>query len=676
MKPLAPNTLLQNRYLVVHLIGKGGMGEVYLAVDQRLGSAMALKRTYFTDDEMYANAFEREARTLARLRHPVLPKVSDHFQEDENQYLVMEHIPGDDLSARLEVTNKPFPLSWVLFWSDQLLEALNYLHTNDPPIIHRDIKPQNLKLTDSNHIILLDFGLSKNSVENTRLSSTGSVVGYTPHYAPMEQIRGTGTNASSDIYSLAATLYQLLTNFVPSDALTRADALLSGLSDPLKPPHELNPEITPAISQVLMKALDISQDRRFQTAREMQKALRTAYATVQQEMTANTVAFNTNDKEIETNTKSVKPNTQGFNEPAQNQTASNAELPQSGMETVAMPHIDAAQMVEAAKAEAQNDSLVSSAKAHSKIDSVVRTDSPPSTSSEPLQSGVKTEVFIAGSTPAISEYQNNYANAGEQTNSTANSFTENFDAEDDFSGVSETPAQNDFNTADDFIEDENFAPGATVPLISFDKKEADTDFSLDDENYTDDIDEDMNFGSVPNRQESAAPAAVPYSGESFAPPRNLNSQTPAAANVQTSVPKAASPAAKKGSKGKIFAIIGGLSALLLLVIGAAGAGWYFYNSNTVVENDTPQATPSAVVEQSPEKTPDIMIADTDNSNTNAETNTNANTEEEPAEIPTQKPTPKPTRAAVNPTPVRTPAPIRTRTPKPKPAKTPRPQILP
>src|SRR5687768_16092780 len=121
MKPLAQNTLLQNRYLIVHLIGKGGMGEVYLAVDQRLGNPAALKRTFFADDEQLGNAFEREARTLARLRHAVLPKVIDHFIEKENQYLVMEHISGDDLSKRLAATQKPFPLSWVLFWADQLL---------------------------------------------------------------------------------------------------------------------------------------------------------------------------------------------------------------------------------------------------------------------------------------------------------------------------------------------------------------------------------------------------------------------------------------------------------------------------------------------------------------------------------------------------------------------------
>ncbi|MGI8495345.1 MAG: serine/threonine protein kinase [Pyrinomonadaceae bacterium] len=255
MKPLAPNTLLQNRYLIVQLIGKGGMGEVYLAVDQRLGSAVALKRTFFSDDETLGSAFEREARTLARLRHPVLPKVSDHFTENETQYLVMEHITGDDLSKRLELTDKPFPLNWVLFWADQLLDVLAYLHGHEPPIVHRDIKPQNLKLTDENHIVLLDFGLAKNSIGNTRASNTtgGSVVGYTPHYAPMEQIRGTGTNPRSDIYSFSATFYQLMTNTIPADALTRADSVLNGIADPVDPLNKINADIPKNISDIILK---------------------------------------------------------------------------------------------------------------------------------------------------------------------------------------------------------------------------------------------------------------------------------------------------------------------------------------------------------------------------------------------------------------------------------------
>jgi serine/threonine protein kinase len=279
MKQLAQNGLVQNRYLVVHPIGKGGMGEVYLAVDQRLGSAVALKRTRFESESELGKAFEREAKILARLRHPVLPKVIDHFTEGDGQFLVMEHISGDDLAKRLETSGKPFPVSWVMFWADQLLDGLNYLHSHEPPIIHRDIKPQNLKLSENNHIVLLDFGLSKDyeSVNTGGSSGVGSIVGYSPGFAPMEQIRGTGTDARSDLYSLGATLYQLLSNRSPQDALTRADDLLGGKPDPLTSLTELNPEVTPAISEAVLRSMSVRQDERFETAAEMQKVMRRAY---------------------------------------------------------------------------------------------------------------------------------------------------------------------------------------------------------------------------------------------------------------------------------------------------------------------------------------------------------------------------------------------------------------
>ena len=293
MKLLTPNTMVQGRYLVVQLIGKGGMGEVYLAVDQRLGSAVALKRTSFAEDANLAAAFEREAKILARLRHPVLPKVSDHFTDGGDQFLVMEHISGDDLSNRLESSGKAFPLNWVMFWADQLLDALSYLHSHEPPIIHRDIKPQNLKLTDENHIVLLDFGLSKDTATLTvsEAGRSGSIVGYTPHFAPMEQIRGTGTNARSDIYSLSATLYQLVTNQVPPDALSRADTMLGSQRDPIRALSEMNPAVSPAVSDVILKGLEVSQEKRFATASEMQKALRAAYAEIQTAMSADTAVF-------------------------------------------------------------------------------------------------------------------------------------------------------------------------------------------------------------------------------------------------------------------------------------------------------------------------------------------------------------------------------------------------
>jgi len=315
MKPLAPNSMIQNRYLIVQMIGKGGMGEVYLAVDQRLGSAVALKRTFFSDNNALGSAFEREARILARLRHPVLPKVIDHFAENGDQFLVMEHISGDDLAKRLENATEPFPVSWVMFWADQMLDALSYLHSHEPPIVHRDIKPQNLKLTDENHIVLLDFGLSKDFDSSTTGSlNSASVAGYSPHFASMEQIRGTGTDARSDLYSLSATLYQLLTNTVPADALTRADALLGGAKDPIVPLNEVNSAISPAISEVILKGAELRQDKRFSSASEMQKALRRVFKhskegidpkTIEiEEFSAMAAAPQTNPSEMETRAQS------------------------------------------------------------------------------------------------------------------------------------------------------------------------------------------------------------------------------------------------------------------------------------------------------------------------------------------------------------------------------------
>src|SRR5258708_5454398 len=118
---LAHNTLLQKRYLVIRSIGQGGMGTVYLAKDQRLGNTVALKETFFTEAHM-RKAFEREARLLAHLRHSALPKVTDHFEEGEGQFLVMEFISGDDLEVLLAQRGEPFGVQQVLSWADQLLD--------------------------------------------------------------------------------------------------------------------------------------------------------------------------------------------------------------------------------------------------------------------------------------------------------------------------------------------------------------------------------------------------------------------------------------------------------------------------------------------------------------------------------------------------------------------------
>ena len=260
--------LLQNRYLVQKQIGAGGMGTVYVATDERFGSTVAIKETLFTAPGL-RRAFEREAQLLNSLRHPALPRVSDHFTEGNEAFIVMEYIAGDDLSAMLE-RDGAFAVADVLRWADSLLDALDYLHNQKFPVIHRDIKPQNLKLTARGEIILLDFGLAKGSAsELSQVSVTKSVFGYSRSYAALEQIQGTGTDPRSDLYSLAATLYHLLTGKLPVDALTRATAVLNGNDDPLPLSHRLNPKIPINVSQVLSNAMALNAGRRPATAAKM-----------------------------------------------------------------------------------------------------------------------------------------------------------------------------------------------------------------------------------------------------------------------------------------------------------------------------------------------------------------------------------------------------------------------
>src|ERR1044071_7448255 len=270
----APDTVLQGRYRIVRQLGRGGMGAVYEAVDERLSRTVALKERLVVTDDL-KRAFEREARLLANLRHPALPKVIDHFSEDDGQFLVMEFIPGSDLGDLLQRRQRPFSPAEVAAWADELLDALDYLHTHEPPVIHRDIKPSNLKLTAQGKIVLLDFGLAKGTAgQMTRTTSGMSVVGYTLNYAALEQIQGERTGPRSDLYSLAATLYQLLTGHIPEDALKRAADIVDDEEDPLAVVNKVNPEVPEGSSSVLMQALSLKPSKRPENAAEMRAALK------------------------------------------------------------------------------------------------------------------------------------------------------------------------------------------------------------------------------------------------------------------------------------------------------------------------------------------------------------------------------------------------------------------
>jgi serine/threonine protein kinase len=276
MDVIADHTVLQDRYEIVRQLGRGGMGAVYLATDRRFGSTVALKQTLVSGEQL-GKAFEREAKLLNSLQHASMPHVIDYFFEGEGQFLVMQFIPGEDLGHMLRARGGPFDVPNVLVWMDELLDLLDYLHTHEPPVIHRDIKPENLKLTPRGKIILLDFGLAKGLTEaGSATMSTASVVGYTPAYASLEQIRGLGTDARSDLYSLAATVYHLVTGQLPADALQRAEAFVNGAPDPLRPVEFLNRAVPGRVAELLHAALALKRDDRPASAHALRVWLREA----------------------------------------------------------------------------------------------------------------------------------------------------------------------------------------------------------------------------------------------------------------------------------------------------------------------------------------------------------------------------------------------------------------
>lgn len=277
--PLKPGEVLRGRYKIRKIIGQGGMGCIYLADDLRLeGRQCALKEVEHDrslDPEVVKESrdqFMREATVLARLDHPNLPKVSDFFSIGQRDYLVMDYIPGKDLRFLMNEARHAGTFlqeSDVLGWASQLADALSYLHSQEPPILHRDIKPGNLKITPSNLLKLVDFGLVKlaapGEVTITILQGRGTAL-----YTPLEQYGGDSghTDVRSDIYSFGATLYHLLTNQPPADARERflhADSLIA--------PRQLNPLISTRTERAILWAMNLHPDDRPQNVEAFIQAL-------------------------------------------------------------------------------------------------------------------------------------------------------------------------------------------------------------------------------------------------------------------------------------------------------------------------------------------------------------------------------------------------------------------
>ena len=241
------------------------MGSVYRAVDENLGVDVAVKENLFTTDE-YARQFRLEAVILANLRHPNLPRVTDHFViGDQGQYLVMDYIEGEDLRQRMERQGNITEDEAILLGA-AICDALTYLHTRKPPILHRDLKPGNVKITPDGHIFLVDFGLAK-VLHGSQATTTGARA-MTPGYSPPEQYGTARTDPRTDIYSLGATVYAALSGIIPEDGLARAMD-----NTQLTPLRKRNSKVSRRLAAAIEKAMGIDPADRFQNADEFKRAL-------------------------------------------------------------------------------------------------------------------------------------------------------------------------------------------------------------------------------------------------------------------------------------------------------------------------------------------------------------------------------------------------------------------
>jgi len=264
---LPAGTILRASYRIEKKVGGGGMAVVYRAVDLQTGAIWAIKEMRpqpgsMTDLDEAKTQFKREAKLLSVLNHPNLPKVVADFEEKGRAYLVMEFIDGQTLERHQAQMGGVVPEETVAGWAIQLCDVLGYLHSQNPPIIFRDLKPSNIMLSQGGTIKLIDFGIARTykSGKQRDTMAMGS-----ENYAPLEQWGKGQTDARSDVYALGATMYHLLTGQPPRIACD---------PDPLEKPRSLNPNISVGIEQVVLRAMAKTPEDRYQTATQFGDALR------------------------------------------------------------------------------------------------------------------------------------------------------------------------------------------------------------------------------------------------------------------------------------------------------------------------------------------------------------------------------------------------------------------
>ena len=266
--------LLGNRYEIIEKIGNGGMATVYKATDKVLKRYVAVKilRDEFTTDEEFIKRFEVEAQSAARLTHPNIVSIYDVGVEENLYYIVMELIQGKTLKEIIVEERGPLPWKWSVNVAIQIASALEMAHRNN--IVHRDIKPHNIIITEDGIAKVTDFGIAK-AVSNSTITAFGTTIGSVHYFSP-EHARGGYTDAKSDIYSLGVVMYEMVTGKVPFDADTPVSVALKHMQEEPEEPIEVNPNIPTAVNKIIMKALQKDSTLRYQTATDMLRDLRTA----------------------------------------------------------------------------------------------------------------------------------------------------------------------------------------------------------------------------------------------------------------------------------------------------------------------------------------------------------------------------------------------------------------
>ena len=266
-------SVIGNRYKIQEKIGNGGMATVYKALDQILNRYVAVKvlREEFTTDEEFIKRFNAEAQSAARLTHPNIVSVYDVGQEYNIYYIVMELIQGKTLKQIIEEDGH-LSWKWAVNIAIQIASALEMAHKNN--IIHRDIKPHNIMITEDGVAKVTDFGIAK-AVSNSTITAFGTTLGSVHYFSP-EHARGGYTDSKSDLYSLGVVMYEMVTGKVPFDADTPVSVALKHMQEEPVPPIKVNKEIPFAVNQIILKAMKKDPNERYQNASEMIKDLNIA----------------------------------------------------------------------------------------------------------------------------------------------------------------------------------------------------------------------------------------------------------------------------------------------------------------------------------------------------------------------------------------------------------------